>query len=278
MRSWGFRGLTEVIITHFYQEAIHLLTNNNLTNPYKDPEDKLVFAKILDKLSLLQKNKKSTHTDFLDPISCAKFMQTLERGRYDVFISTYGGFEDAERRIILFDVEETVEFPIVPIKVTYNQRFSKPPTHRDYLGAVLGLGISRSKVGDICLEEDGATMYVIEDIANYIIESLNQVGRVTVKASVGSLETSVYAEPKVKRITVASMRLDGVLSSGFNISRGKASAFIESEKVFVNWKLGKKNHIVAVGDTITLRGVGRIKINSQLGNSKKDRIVLEVLV
>ena len=72
------------------------------------------------------------------------------------------------------------------------------------------------------------------------------------------------------------MRLDGVLSAAFNISRGKAAALIDAEKVFVNWKPAKKTQLISEGDAITIRGVGRIKIGAIQGRSKKDRIVLSI--
>jgi len=173
---------------------------------------------------------------------------------------------------------ETANFPIVPVAVMYNQRFSKAPTHRDYLGAVLGLGLDRGKIGDIRLGPAGAVMYVAEEVAHFIAENLTQVGRVSVKAAANSQLDGFETTSRAKRITVPSMRLDAVLSAALNLSRGKASLLIEAEKVFVNWKLAKKTYTVAVGDAITVRGVGRVSVDSLGGNTKKDRIVLEVTV
>ncbi|MCL2285603.1 MAG: YlmH/Sll1252 family protein [Firmicutes bacterium] len=251
-----------------------------IENPYKNPEDKLLFAKILDKYTAAQKNHRLAHSDFLDPVRCASFVQTLERANDGVFMLAYGGYEDAERKIISFDTREIEHenFPITPIAVTYNRQFSKAPTHRDYLGAVLGLGLDRGKIGDICLGAEGAVMYVSEDVANFITETLDQVGRVSVKVKTRQQLGGPVATGVTKRITVPSMRLDAVLSSALNLSRGKAATLIESEKVFVNWKPAKKTHIVAVGDAITVRGLGRIAIDAQGGSTKKDRVVLEVTV
>jgi len=256
------------------------LAENNLftLNPFKEAEDKLNFAKVLDKLSWSQKNSKPAHTDFLDPASCAKFMQALERISHNNFVIANGGFENAERKIIFVDTSEGGGIPIAPIAITYNQRFAKPPTHRDYLGAILGLGIDRGKIGDICLADEGAIVYVIEDIADFIAENLCQVGRVTVKARARDLLDGLKNANTTKQLTVASMRLDAVLSSVFNLSRGKASQLIESEKVFVNWKLAKKTHILTVKDAITVRGMGRFTIDSQGGTNKKGRIALVVIV
>lgn len=251
-----------------------------IENPFKDAEDKLLFAKVLDKYTAAQNKRQGTHTDFLDPVRCAAFVQALERADRDVFIETYGGHDDAERKIIAFDTEpiDRENLPITPIAVTYNERFSKAPTHRDYLGAVLGLGLDRGKIGDIRIAETGAVLYVAEDVAYYIAANLDQVGRVAVKVQANQTLDGVESTGAAKRVTVPSMRLDAVLGAAFNLSRGKAATLIDSDKVFVNWKPAKKTHTVAVGDAITVRGMGRVTVDAEGGNTKKDRIVLEVTV
>ena len=252
----------------------------NKENPFKNTDDKLLFAKVLDKYTATQKKHRLTHSDFLDPVRCAAFMQTLERMGDGVFITAYGGYENAERKMIAFDTHDVMydNFPIVPISITYNERFSKAPTHRDYLGAVLGLGLDRGKIGDIRLAEEGAVMYVSEEVAHFIAENLDQVGRISVKVKARQELDGIESTGTIKRITVPSMRLDAVLGSAFNLSRGKAATLIESEKVFVNWKPAKKTHTVEIGDAITVRGMGRVTVDSQGGNTKKDRIVLVVTV
>ena len=253
-------------------------------NHFRAPEDKLLFAKVLDKLASAQKKRQPAHTDFIDPARCSAFMQTLMSKRRDVIIGAFGGWEDAERKMIGFfpqDDEDTADFPISPIAVTYNEKFSKAPTHRDYLGAVLGLGLDRVKIGDICLSGTGAVMYVSNEVADYIAETLNQVGRTAVKAkktAQSEEETSGLEKAgQEKRITVASLRLDGVLSAAFNLSRGKVAALIENEKVFINWKAAKKTQLVSEGDTLTIRGMGRVTVDAVEGRSKKDRVVLAVI-
>lgn len=253
-----------------------------IENPFKHPEDKLLFAKALDKYTAAQKKQIATYSDFLDPARCAMFVQTFERMYSDILITTYGGYENAERKIVKFEISiskplQSEHFPIAPIAITYNERFSKAPTHRDYLGAVLGLGLDRGKIGDIRLAKTGAILYVSDDIVHFIAENLCQVGRVAIKAKAYQELEDINQASAIKRITVPSLRVDAVISSAFNLSRGKVANLIESEKVFVNWKIAKRTYIITVGDAITVRGMGRITIDSQGGNTKKDRIVLEVV-
>jgi len=240
-----------------------------LDNLFKNTDDKLLFAKVLDKL------KQRTFTDFLDPMRCASFMQALERIKGNVIVSVSGGYKDAERKMIGFDADE---FPITPIKVMYNQKFSKPPSHRDYLGSVLGLGLDRGKIGDICLTGDGAVVYVCESVVPFLLENLTTVGRTAIKVSIAETSHQTERTGISKRVTVASMRLDAILSTAFNLSRGKAATLIEAEKVLVNWKLAKKTQPLNIGDKITVRGMGRISIDNECGSTKKDRTVLEVTI
>jgi len=254
----------------------------NTENPFKNSEERLLFAKVLDKYTAARKNHSPAYTDFLDPVRCAAFLQLLKPPNYFQIVP-HGGYEDAERKIIAFfpDTDAGAEgttFPIVPVAVTYNERFSNAPTHRDYLGAVLGLGLDRGKVGDIRTGQSGAVMYVMEEVAHFIAENLTQVGRVSVKAEAGREPGGFESTGQPKRITVPSMRVDAVLGSALNLSRGKASVLFESEKVFVNWKIAKKTYCVNIGDTITVRGIGRVTIDTIGGNTKKDRVVLGVLV
>jgi RNA-binding protein YlmH len=238
-------------------------------------EDKLLFAKALDRFNSAQK-KGAAFTDFLDPVSCEKIFLAYEK---KIFVKKFGGYENAERKMIgFFASDDEKNFPITPVAFTYNMKFSKPPTHRDYLGAVIGLGLDRVKIGDILVSDEGATMYVSSDVAAFICENLQQVKRTAVKGKIGEALHSPAESGKEKRITVASMRLDAVISAAFNLSRTKAAALIEGEKVFVNWKLAKKTQHIAEGDAITIRGVGRVAVDEQMGSTKKDRIILRVIV
>ncbi|MCL1862944.1 MAG: YlmH/Sll1252 family protein [Defluviitaleaceae bacterium] len=228
--------------------------------------ENVISAKVKDRLVAAEKRGQPTFSDFLDPMSCAEICTQLPQAM------AYGGYENAERKMLGFLCNEQ-DFPITAITISYNEKFSAPPTHRDYLGSVLGLGLERTKIGDIMANEHGAVMYVSSDMAFYICENLQQVKRTKVKCQIGG---ALDVEPisKEKRITVPSMRLDAVVSSAFNLSRGKASALIDAEKVYVNWRLTKKTHIVSEGDMVTIRGTGRVKINEIAGSTKKDRIVL----
>ncbi|MCL2577464.1 MAG: YlmH/Sll1252 family protein [Defluviitaleaceae bacterium] len=244
----------------------------------ENQEDKLLFAKVLDRLNSAIKKEQSAFTDFLDPVRCESFLSLLaKKAPQEIIVKANGGFENAERKMLGMIADEE-SFPITPITFTYNARFSKPPSHRDYLGAVLGLGLERGKIGDILIGENGATIYVSSDVAEFICENLQQAGRTAIKGKIGEALTSIEPQGKEKRITVPSLRTDAVISSAFNLSRRESAALIESEKVFVNWKPVKKTQLIYLGDTITIRGHGRVVIKEQAGNTKKDRIILIIIM
>ena len=277
-------------------------TENSFENSFifKDAEDKLLFAKATDRMNAALKSGRAAFTDFLDAARCAKFLEIFTGKHFarehQLIVEAYGGTENSERKMIGFRPPETAsddaKFPIMPVTFTYNKKFSKPPSHRDYLGAVLGLQLDRGKIGDICISSgtngtnvrsasdtdirnaSGAVMYVQADIAAFISESLTHVGRVSVKGALGEFFTQTAPMSVQKRVTVPSLRLDAVIGAALNLSRGKSAALIDAEKVFVNWKFARKTYTVNEGDTITIRGTGRVVVKEIGDTTKKGRIVL----
>jgi len=241
----------------------------------------------------------------MNPQRGAVFLRQFNKMK--VTVKLYGGYEDAERKMLGFaapepeggllrrtssrpneqddfypipDGEALPEgaFPITPVTITYNTRFSKELTHRDFLGSVLGLGLDRGKIGDIRLVADGAVMYAAREVASFIAENLVEVGRATVTAAPNTNITDIKTPGIQKRITAASLRLDTIISEALHLSRSKVAALIEREKVFVNWVLAKKTLQLGEGDIVTVRQVGRLKIDEIIGATKKDRVALLITV
>jgi len=289
-------------------------------NPFKDPEDRLQFAKALDRLKESQTKNRATFTDFLNPQMGAVFLQHFNKMKIQAKL--YGGYQDAERQMLgiapqcpakafqgqshhgiykayeeyeAYEADEaynapqqatnedkTIDplpenaFPITPLSITYNPRYVKQLTHRDFLGAVLGLGLDRCIIGDIRIGVSGAIMYAANSVTNFITESLKEVGRAAVTAQVNTNTPETQTPGTSKRITAASLRLDAVISAAMHLSRGKATVLIESEKVFVNWIPAKKTQQLAEGDIVTVRQLGRLRLDSIAGTTKKDRVALNI--
>ena len=243
-------------------------------------EEKLLLSKIVDKANIALKTHKPVFSIFMDPYKANFFKELLKD---EIEIMLYGGYKEAERLKIGFFPEYSntniKEFNISTVEIKYNSSFSRKLEHKDFLGSILGLGITRDKVGDVILEDDRAIVFVDDDILEYIITNLERVAHT--KITVNVMNDYIFTERvlKEKTFTVPSLRLDVVLSNGFNISRGKIADLIRGEKAFVNWKKETSvSRLLHSEDVITLRGFGRIKIKEILGTTKKSRILIKVII
>jgi RNA-binding protein YlmH len=241
-------------------------------------EDRLLLSKIVDKAVRASKTREVTYSDFLDPSQ----QHILERAmdlQDEITYELDGGYEGAERAVAFFypvgQFYSEGKNPIAVLKVTVKN--GETLTHRDYLGTLMGLGIKREKVGDILVSSEGCSILAQKEVSDYILYNLIKVGRnkTTVDyADLESLETP-DREIKVIKTTVASMRLDCIISSGYGISRSRASEFIKAERVSINWE--KKTDISAMvkhGDTISVRGRGRLIVENEGQKTKKGRIAV----
>lgn len=260
-----------------------MVNKQQMINSILNKDDKILFSKIIDQLNFCEKNYENTFTDFIPILKCLEFNQILFKQHIEQNVSIFGGFEEAERVVIGFFPEyvqpDNSLFPISILEITYNEKYSRQLTHRDFLGSILGLGIDRAKVGDIVIEDNKAICFLYSDIVQYVSINLEKVGSTKVKTKVLTLENYNVPKPKLeeKTIIISSVRLDSVLSGAFNIARGKISDYIKGEKVFLNFAIEtsvSKN--IKENDIITLRGVGRIKVLNVEGKTKKDRIILNI--
>lgn len=262
----------------------NLINRQDLIRSFNEQETKLLFAKVLDQVELCMKKHIYTFTDFLDPIKVQQYidkLQYISGIKYKVF----GGYKDAERKIIGFCPDYTEltdnDFPIKAIKIKLLDKFCEALTHREYLGSILGTGIERSKLGDITVIDDYAITFIYETIADYVFINLSKVSRTKVENLIMELSDITLVPKKYKEIkaTVASLRVDSIISTAFHISRSKASYFISSEKVSVNWVVIKSNSFsIKEGDIFTLRGYGRAKLIEITGKTRKDRIGILIYI
>ena len=238
----------------------------------------MAFSRALDCARRTARYFEASFTDYLD---MEKITEFTERLAYidGVENKAFGGMPERERRIIGFfpdfaDIKEE-DFPITPVIIKHEGKFSRSLSHRDYLGSLTGLGIDRRKMGDIVVFDDFAIAFVHRDIADYITVNLEFVGRTKVFCDVYKGDMSIVA-PKdgvTRFITAASLRLDAVISASFNVSRGKAAELIKAEIVRVNWKtISNVSYNLNEGDMISAKGFGRVKISEIKGTTKKNRI------
>jgi len=255
------------------------MDKNRLMKKFGQPDTKLLFSKVLDRALLCEKKGFKTFSDFLDPLSARNFAQTIEEEK-SCNVITYGGAFGCERLMIgFFNEYDTLlesDFPIHALEIVHN---NVKLTHRDFLGSLLGTGVSRDKLGDIFIFADRSIAFLESGISDYVLGTLTSVGSTPISCSIleDDFLIAPFADSQSKNIVVSSMRLDAVVAAIFNLSRGKAAKFIDSEKVFVNWQSVKsQSRPVAEGDNITLRGTGRSKIETINGTTSKDNISITV--
>ncbi len=237
-------------------------------------EERLFYARIDDTVQISERTNKCKYMGFLSPEQSAAAKAYLDKR--NVRYGFFGGYDDAQR-VMLGCFPEWAsgdDYPITAVTLSY--RKTDKLSHRDFLGSLMGLGLTRESVGDILSEEGRAVVFLSEDIAEYVISQLSKIGRTGVRALKGYKgelpESSKLAEFSS---TVASLRLDCVVSALAGLSRNDANEKIGQGTVSVNSFITEKNTLtVNKGDVIAVRGKGKFIIGSLDGRTRKDRVVL----
>lgn len=214
-------------------------------------------------------------TAFLSPAE-AQWAQT-SANRQRVNLSLQGGYEDAERCIGCFwDDEAPEDFPLEALELKWPHQSA--PGHRDVLGSAMGLGIKRSCMGDIVLNDDTGYLFAERQMAQHIAQSLLSAGRI--KLQVRLLDEWPQLEPPVGEEvhdTVHSMRLDAVVAAGFNLSRGDAADLIAAGHAKLRHLPTERTDArVQEGDVISVRGHGRLVVEEIGAPTKKGRLPIRL--
>ncbi len=193
----------------------------------------------------------------------------------------YGGFEEAERQVLgiaPYEIQEE-DFPIMALELKVKTGIGKALTHRDYLGALLGLGIERETIGDIVIKPFGAYIIANESMVSYINSNLLSIGKYqNIEHQVIPFSQLQINPPQIKsyETTVASLRLDVIVAAGFGLSRGVCTKLIQADRVKCNGVTSTNKQLIKEGDHITVRGYGKIKLKQISGLTKKDRIHITI--
>lgn len=261
--------------------------NRDILNDYREKDDKILLAQILDKIEMVEKKNKIEYTDFLDLAQIElvqKFINKIKIENYMV----YGGFEQAERKLFVIYpekfnsivVEKNLANIVQIIRIQLPEDLKGKYTHRDYLGAVIKLGVERKKIGDIIVDNDGADIIVDKDIVKFLLENLGGLTRfskstITVQ-NINDLRPVAIKKEELE-IIVSSMRLDNVISELARCSRNKALDIINMERVFINFECEtKKTKQMKPGDMVTIRGKGRFFIKEIVGQTRSGRTIIRI--
>lgn len=257
------------------------MDRNSIEKIAQNKEDQMLLAKLWDKIQSGMRRNIPAFTSFLSP-------REQEMARYLFGQSNqlrfYGGYGNAERKMLIYTPEyldedwvEGEDSPIVCLRCTYYEQDEL--THRDLLGALMGSGIARETVGDICIDIGSCDLFVTQDICAYLLQNFTQAGRTKINLMRIPLVQAHIPQAQVKVIkdTVASLRLDGIVSSGFRISRGLAAQHIAAGKVQLDGlPCEKPDKQVLEGAKISLRGMGKMLLAQVNGQTKKGRISIQI--
>ena len=249
----------------------------------KSGEERMLLGRVLDKLELAQDRGVPAHTPFLsqgEQASVTDLLNAWGRPRH-LF---WGGYEGAERAVCLFlpdwqeedDALADPEGPLAALEGTFPAEASL--SHRDILGSLMGLGLTREKLGDILFPAPGRCQVVaLREAVPILLSQWESAGRWKVSLDEIPLVELAPAPAQVKTVrdTVATPRLDAVLAAGFSLSRSKAAAYISSGKVSLNHReCLKGDKLVEEGDVLTCRGLGKCVVKEVPGQSRKGRTML----
>ena len=227
-------------------------------------KDEFFIKRIRELANLSYQRDIVTFSDFLN-LNEQNIINDRKNQMPGVVMECFGGYEQAERQMVAFQ----------PDALYYNWDL----THRDFLGAVLNLGIERAVIGDILVQKHTAWIFCHEKIADYIIENLTRVRHTTMKLSMVDNPEHI-PEPEFQEIngTCASVRLDALIGLAFQTSRNSMVPFIEGGQVFVNGKLITSNgYEPKDGDIISVRGRGRFRYEGVSRQTKKGRNSVKLL-
>ncbi|MDR7856405.1 YlmH/Sll1252 family protein [Tissierella sp.] len=239
----------------------------------KDYNKIIDMRRIIDKIELVLNNHYTETTDFLDPYERLLAKSILNRFP-DIKYFEKGGNPESERQIIIIcnNYTDNIDLNITVLRITGDL---ENLSHKDFLGAILNLGIKRSKIGDILVHKDYTDIIVKKDISDFILFNLEKVANKKIFITEEPLESLSPVEPSYKELnkTLSSLRLDVYISATYNLSRQESMNIIKSGYVKVNWEpVDKPAKELEAGDTISIKGYGRSILYSIEGLSKKDKI------
>lgn len=260
------------------------IQNSDMMNLDKD--EQLFARRLTDQANTAYSRGICIFSDFLN-LNEQNIFLSLKLQLPKIKYFAYGGFQDAERKILCFcgkeaiDSEEEIDFPVSCIKVIpINKKFSDDLTHRDFLGAVLNLGLDRGKIGDILINDKEGYIFTHNQISQFLVDQLIKVKHTMVSAELIDRRDFDY-KPKFKEVngTVSSVRLDSILSVAFNSSRSSLTGLIEGGKVYVGGKLVLSNsYMLKDNDVVSVRGLGKFIFSGTSYQTKKGRYSVKILL
>lgn len=260
---------------------------------YSMDENKLFLKIIEERYERFRDYYAPMNSDFLSmeqQSMLAGFLRT-HRGE-GVFL--FGGYHEAERKQVLFMpdytgvsdelsawnyyLENPQECPMELLDIRIADAEKSRLSHRDYLGALMGEGIKREKIGDIIVGDKGAQIVVAREMADYLAQNFTQAGRVSFTAKTSQISELKQLETctKNEKFTISSPRIDNIVSAVFGISRKDAQDAVSRGKVFIDGvETTKPDFFLKGGEKVVLRGRGKAVYVGEKGTTRKGKVVIE---
>lgn len=215
-------------------------------------------------------------TDFLDEFECSTVIDYFKSIYFENYI-LFGGYEEATRKILaVYSSDAPLKFPISLLKLEFSN--AEYLGHRNILGALMNLNISRSLIGDICISENLAFVFCLPSAETIIKNELEYVGKSRVVVSETDDFKDYTPKTQIETYSISSERLDCIVSAVVNSSRNKAEDLINSSLVFVNGSIEKNTaKKIKENSKISVRGFGKFKIIDMSERTRRDRIKLKIL-
>ena len=238
--------------------------------------DKTSLAALYEKIKVAERVSYPLYTNEFYPPNVINTLKDMKELEY-IDMKFLGGFEESERKLIGFNSEDYYDMPYSILKLKCKSKFHNL-THRDFLGAIVSLGIVREKFGDLIVEDNEAYIPVINEVASYIVNNLTSVANTSCEVSIVD---NVEEMPKVNfedvDIISSSLRMDCMVSAITRVSRSNSEKLIKEGRVLLNYSPSlEKSKEISMGDVITIRGYGKFKVFKVLGNSSSGRIKMRI--
>lgn len=259
-------------------------------------ENKLFMKIIEEKFERFRDYCTPMNSDFLTPEQQSSLSGFVRKHRSEGLI-LFGGYEEAERKQLLFMPDYTgvtdelsamvffrdnpEECPMALLDVKIPAAYQGRLSHRDYLGALMGEGIRREKIGDIIVAKDGAQIVAAKELAGYLSRNFRQAGRVCLDVKVLPIFGLTLSETRTKneKFTISSPRIDNIVSAIFGISRNDAKEAVARGKVFVDGvEMAKPDFLLKGGEKVVLRGKGKAIYAGEKGTTRKGKVIIEAAI
>ncbi|MFI3212071.1 MAG: YlmH/Sll1252 family protein [Eubacteriales bacterium] len=247
-----------------------------------EKEEKLMQKRFLDLANRSFSQNMYTFSEFLSLADQTTLWSMKEELQFAVF-SVFGGHEECERVMVRFgscnQLGYVEEYPITCIEMKpFIEKFADDFSHRDFLGALMNLGIKRETLGDIFIQDKIGYLYCTTTMANFIIEHLTQVKHTHIQCrALEDMGVCIVKEKLRKEITVSSQRIDAVIAKVYNVSRTKSLDLFRLRNVFANGRVLENNsYLLKAGDVISVRGYGKFIYSGVQYETKKGKVAIAV--